>query len=832
MENIFVSIRIRPKEQPSQLSEENEKDKLKSTSLLSNSWKLEGNSIINVKSKDIFSYDKVFDDQTETIDIFNNSIKNLLNQFLNGINLSIFAYGQTSTGKTYTMRGCDTCPGIIPLSLNYIFLNSSCREMRINEMRVSYLEIYNENVNDLLDTSKKNLEIREGKKGIYVENLTEIRVDTPDIAFNLVKQGDSNKIIAETKLNDKSSRSHCIFKISIDLEDSNGKKYTSTLNLIDLAGSENATKTKTEGVRLKEGSNINKSLLALANVIQKLSSNTKSSYISYRDSKLTRFLQPCLSGNFKTAIICTISIKPNSYSETLNTLLFAARAKNIKTSIKVNEVLVDEKDRISIENLELKYKIKRLEDKINFSARKTIYESASKSNKPEKEMSNSKSKLRSSNKKVDLSLLEQEVNMLKSYYLLTNKKENLYSSSSNYIQPLPFNLQSTKKEKDDLYINDNQMSMFKSNEKQKMSMNMNNFHNQNYSHNLTQSQMKFPHATNSLFPNEVFSSPYINKFSYSNYQGLNQNQNQLFDSEIELIELRKQIKDMKQHFLEAIEKKNSYINTIKEGNERMRHDLEENYLKIRMENERMKEEAVSKDCEMRGLLMKLNQSEKQLGYLKEEITQLKSSEYNSSIENEINSQNERISILEKEILIYKKLNDEMMIENKKYKEKNSQLQKNNETLYTENFSNKTQIDIANKNIEALKIEISQLKNNIESYKSEIGLLQAKILQKKYEVNEMKQENNKILKKNFNLEYETKIKTLNTIKSSLENEIQVKDSIIKDLEKRVDELNMGEESKIESICYEKCLKDGNESSNGRVDLNNENDFLKKKREISE
>lgn len=119
-------------------------------------------------------------------------------------------------------------------------------------MKVAYLEIYNESINDLIETSKKYLKYREGKEGIYEENLTEIRADTPEIAFNLVNQGDSNKIIAETKLNEKSSRSHCIFRLSLEVQDSKGKTYQSVLNLIDLAGSENATKTKTEGVRLKE----------------------------------------------------------------------------------------------------------------------------------------------------------------------------------------------------------------------------------------------------------------------------------------------------------------------------------------------------------------------------------------------------------------------------------------------------------------------------------------------------------------------------------------------------------------------------------------------------
>ena len=183
-------------------------------------------------------------------------------------------------------------------------------------------------MNDLIDTSKKNLEIRESpNKGIFVNNLSEIIVTNVEKAMQILNKGENNRIIAETKLNEKSSRSHTIFKINIEFNIKE-KKYCSQLNLVDLAGSENVSKAKCEGMRIKEGGNINKSLLALSSVINKLSQNNKS-FVNYRDSKLTRLLQSALGGNSKTTIICTMIDDINHYSETLNTLHFGIKAKNI-----------------------------------------------------------------------------------------------------------------------------------------------------------------------------------------------------------------------------------------------------------------------------------------------------------------------------------------------------------------------------------------------------------------------------------------------------------------------------------------------------------------------
>jgi len=310
--------------------------------------------------------DSIIDSNISNQELFHTNIKERLPNLIKGLNLSIFAFGQTSTGKTYTMRGDNNIPGIIQLSINEIFnLLKNSTDILNYTVKVSYLEIYNETINDLLDAQKKNLDIRESTtRGIFIENLTEIATESLEKAIFLLMQGDSVKITAETKLNDKSSRSHAIFRISLEIkkqEDGKLKTLTSQFNLIDLAGSENVSKAKTEGIRLREGSNINKSLLALSNVIHRLSFSK--SFINYRDSKLTRLLQPALAGNSKTMIICTLSQNPLSYQESLNTLHFGAKAKSLKTTIKINEV-IDEKSKVMMENSQLKSKIRELEEMI------------------------------------------------------------------------------------------------------------------------------------------------------------------------------------------------------------------------------------------------------------------------------------------------------------------------------------------------------------------------------------------------------------------------------------------------------------------------------------
>jgi centromeric protein E len=815
MENISVNIRIRP----IKLETEN-----------TYSWKLEGNNIVNTKTKDIFSYDRVFSNDSKNIDIFKECVKENLNKFLTGVNVCIFAYGQTCTGKTFTMRGSDEYPGIIPQSLNYIFMkiretddngyfsiNDSI--LKISEIKVSYLEIYNESVNDLLDTSKKNLEIREEKKkGIYVENLTEIRVDTPDIAFNLLKQGDSNKIIAETKLNEKSSRSHCIFKVSIETTDNSGKKYMSILNLVDLAGSENAAKTKSEGVRLQEGSNINKSLLALSSVIQKISHMQQykgTIHVSYRDSKLTRYLQPSLSGNSKTIVICTIAAGTSNYSESLNTLLFAARAKNIKLNIKVNEI-IEEKDKVLIENNELKNRIKKLEEKILTTNKKNLCMSSSKFN------TNNLNSIYSSAKCNNLLNTYAPQNKMITEFNLETKEENIIKDIENELTVLKGMIlknpntgcnngnknddgrfKTTKKQlfnEDNDKENNNNLNYLKLNENSNYIMNTSTpskdafpkpsqLYTQQWNSSAQNNYTNFNAFQNLSNNKNVFASPYLQKSS--NYQELTTNtksfsnpfnQNlfsqskfQFNDMSEDVLEVQKQNRELKQYFMEALDKKNKQIKSLNENNDKIRRDLEENYLKIKLENQRLKEELNIKELDLREILNKLNSSEKQGIYLKDEIKKLKESLEKNSNDSKKTEKNEETNLskliqLQNEKNQLLTMNNEMIDEMEIIKDKLERLSKMNENLTSENLSLKTQTEIINRKNESLKVENFQLKSNIESYKSELGLINNKILQKKQEINQMKLEQEKIVKKNYLLEYENRIKELQNEKNKLEKEL--------------------------------------------------------------
>ncbi len=294
--------------------------------------------------------DNVFCSDTPTSTIFDEVVKGLIASAVQGINATVFAYGQTASGKTHTMRGVDQAPGIIPLSIGELFKEIAKVKDRTFQVRVSYLELYNEAINDLLSTSE-DLDIRESLHGIYVKGLSEFDATCPEQALTRLCAGDTVKKVGETKLNEQSSRSHTVFRVCLESKPVDSlptvPARVSQLNLVDLAGSEGVSKTKAEGVRLREGVNINKSLLALSNVIHRLSSSA-GKFINFRDSKLTRMLQPALGGNSKTAIICTMSQLRVNYQESINTLLFGVKAKRVKNSVRVNEVVPDNHKRLQL----------------------------------------------------------------------------------------------------------------------------------------------------------------------------------------------------------------------------------------------------------------------------------------------------------------------------------------------------------------------------------------------------------------------------------------------------------------------------------------------------
>ena len=263
---------------------------------------------------------------------------------LKGFNGTIFAYGQTGCGKSFTMEGIPNPPihrGITPRSFEHIFQECAVRENTKFLIRASYLEIYNEQIRDLLSVNvNQRLDLREDPdRGVYVKDLSLHDVHNVAELIQLMAKGTTNRSTGATAMNADSSRSHSIFTVWIEMcesIDGHDRIFAGKLNLVDLAGSERQSKTQAEGARLKEATKINLSLSALGNVISALVDG-KAKHIPYRDSKLTRLLQDSLGGNTKTLMIAAISPADNNYDETMSTLRYANRAKNIKNSAKINE---------------------------------------------------------------------------------------------------------------------------------------------------------------------------------------------------------------------------------------------------------------------------------------------------------------------------------------------------------------------------------------------------------------------------------------------------------------------------------------------------------------
>jgi len=268
-----------------------------------------------------------------------------------GYNACIFAYGQTGSGKSYTMMGTPSDKGLIPRLCDAIFEKIALNKDPncIFKIEVSYMEIYNEKVHDLLDPkgTKQNLKVREHNiLGPYVDGLSTLAVSSFEEIDNLMTEGNKSRTVASTNMNSESSRSHAVFTITLTCSvfdttvGVTGEKV-SKMSLVDLAGSERAVKTGAVGERLKEGSNINKSLTTLGLVISKLadqaSGKTKEQFVPYRDSVLTWLLKDNLGGNSKTVMVATISPAADNYEETLSTLRYADRAKRIVNHAVINE---------------------------------------------------------------------------------------------------------------------------------------------------------------------------------------------------------------------------------------------------------------------------------------------------------------------------------------------------------------------------------------------------------------------------------------------------------------------------------------------------------------
>lgn len=382
--NVLVSVRVRPDAGGGDAGN------------TEGEWMVEGRrSLISYKGREggDYRYDNVFSPHDQNAQVYNSAAKRLVRRVMEGYHGTVFAYGMTGTGKTFSMQGTANSPGVIPLAITDIF--SYIRENPNREflLRVSYLEIYNEKIYDLLSQStpgqvqEQDIKLREdAKRGVYATPLKEEIVQSPNQLLRVISRGDQARRTSSTQYNARSSRSHAVVQIVVESRGrtpSHGEYFqkeqrrtdrilpggvlVSTLSLIDLAGSEKAADNKE---RRTEGAHINKSLLTLGTVIGRLSgedekekekdkeggeaSKTKDKdpekalkHLPYRDSKLTRLLQPALSGNSLVSILCTIQLSSAGTSaaasglhtgETLNTLKFASRAKNnIVSHAKKNE---------------------------------------------------------------------------------------------------------------------------------------------------------------------------------------------------------------------------------------------------------------------------------------------------------------------------------------------------------------------------------------------------------------------------------------------------------------------------------------------------------------
>ena len=351
-ENVKVAVRCRPLSR-----KEVDRGCSSIVDIVGKSIKVRGSD--SRQEEKTFTFDYVYGADSIQQTVYHELGRPVVTQALDGFNGTIFAYGQTGSGKTHSMMGNDENPGIIPQLNDDLWVLVAEKFQQIDQnakndrsktqylITVSFLEVYNEEVKDLLNPSDKKLNIRESPtQGIFVEGLAELVVRDASEVLRLIYQGNAVRHVGATQMNDQSSRSHSVFTLKIEqkiftaISESKQREQMirAKVNLVDLAGSERADKTGATGQTLKEGAKINQSLLTLSTVINKLSEGAKKGQvIPYRDSKLTRLLQESLGGNAKTVMIAAVSPADYNYLETVSTLKYANRAKSIENAVSRNE---------------------------------------------------------------------------------------------------------------------------------------------------------------------------------------------------------------------------------------------------------------------------------------------------------------------------------------------------------------------------------------------------------------------------------------------------------------------------------------------------------------
>ncbi|NWH81566.1 KI18A protein, partial [Piaya cayana] len=300
------------------------------------------------QKKDLkFVFDAIFDENSSQLEVFENTTKTVIDGFFNGYNCTVLAYGATGAGKTHTMLGSPEDPGVTYFTMRELYnYMDQIKEDKICNVAVSYLEIYNEQIRDLLVNSGP-LAVREDtEKGVVVQGLTLHQPKSAEEILQILDYGNKNRTQHPTDVNASSSRSHAVFQIYLRQQDKTASisqnVRVAKMSLVDLAGSERARATNAKGARFREGTNINRSLLALGSVINALADpKSKKQHIPYRNSKLTRLLKDSLGGNCRTIMIAAVSPSSMFYDDTYNTLKYANRAKDIKSSLKSNVVSLD-----------------------------------------------------------------------------------------------------------------------------------------------------------------------------------------------------------------------------------------------------------------------------------------------------------------------------------------------------------------------------------------------------------------------------------------------------------------------------------------------------------
>ena len=517
--------------------------------------------------------------------------KDVVSSALEGYNGSIFMYGQTTSGKTFTMLGSPNNPGILPCTLRDIFIkiNKISKENPNINYKVfcSYIEIYNENIHDLLTDANFLKLIDDKKYGIIVAGAKKVRIENFETGIGIKDFGEENRKYRETLFNEYSSRSHSIFQIFIESFESKdegefGKSKYSCLNLIDLAGSERINEYETKNVTTGETGYINKSLFVLANVINKLAENHgKKVHIPYRDSKLTRLLSQALGGNSLTTIICTVSPASLNYYQTLSTLRFATRAKSVKLKVTSNEYM-DDKEKIEF----YKNEIKKLKEELkNRNIQDLSIRTDGYSNNISRMDSGTKDELKQIMNAYER--INNELNNYKELYYKEKEKSNLYKEQYESLRRSPeesegFNTNSNSNNNDEKLFVDEIISQIQNNDDSNQinnstnSINFNKWRDetsklsQNYKEDLSSLKMAYKQKILMLH-NSMFSNNNTNNINDDNNLNIN-----YINDNIEKLTLKNK-------------ESNNLDTPLDTGEGDMKNNLIlQSYLKNKMENEKIK----------------------------------------------------------------------------------------------------------------------------------------------------------------------------------------------------------------------------------------------------